>query len=351
MSAAFARELAIERAEATIAAALDDHGAATVAALRAGTRPPPWPRVVAAVDAAGLATDHDPGWAARAATLSRWALAARLDGDPGLAAARRGPATAAGLAARYRALGAAALRLGCGDVGALIGALFGARPRFGAAGPAESAAEVSAPPGVALPPWSTVAAALADHAGVDLGLVTVCDDGAAAATVVTTTAVVCVFPPVRDLGSLTVAAHELGHALYAAAMRGLPLGLAAPPSRAVDEAIAAWAVRALEELAPPWAAVAAARRRRAEAVRRALATVEAHGLGGGDVAAIWGELLGAWRPGLAAAVLAEPGVAAAYADADRVALTPAHGAIAAWGAAGAALDPRALGLAPAAGAA
>jgi hypothetical protein len=75
MSAAFARELAIERAEATIAAALDDHGAATVAALRAGTQLPPWPRVVAAVDAAALATDHDPGWAARAATLSRWALA------------------------------------------------------------------------------------------------------------------------------------------------------------------------------------------------------------------------------------------------------------------------------------
>lgn len=344
MTTAFARELAIERAEARLAGVLDEHGAAVVAAARTGRAAPPWPDAVARIEVPVV--EHDASWAARARTLGRWRLAARLAGDPAVAAAAAGPASLDGLAARYRALAPAAARLGLVDAAAVAAARFGAAPRRsaarfdddgGVAGPEE--------PRGALPSWRTVGAALAERAGVPLEHVVVCDDGHAAVTVVTTSAVVCVFPAVRDLASLQVAAHELGHGLYAAAMRGLPLGLAAAPARWFDEAVAAWAVRALEEVAPLWAARARWRRARAEAARAALAAAEAAALAGADLAVAWPHHVGRWRPSLAAAVLAEPGVAAAYAAADAARLAPGRGAIAAWAAVGAALEPTAVGVA------
>jgi hypothetical protein len=256
-------------------------------------------------------------------------------------AAHAAPATAAGLAIRHRALVACAPAMGCADAAALVHALFGA-PLAPAASPELDDDDAAPPaPAAALPGWPAVRAALADHAGVDPAAVRVCDDGRAAATVLTTAGAVCVFPPVGDLASLTVAAHELGHGVYAAAMPACrwPGRRRAP----VDEAVAAWAVRALEGLLPAgWAAVARWRRRRGARARAALAALEHRALVAGAVDDAWAATVGAWRPALAAAVLAEPGVAAAYAEADRLALAPGPGQIAAWGRAGAALDAAGL---------
>jgi hypothetical protein len=339
---AFDDELAIEAWEGRLAPLLDAHGAAVIAALRGGTARPPWPDALRTPAVARLAARHDPVWAARARTLARWSLAARLAAAPPMIAAHAAPATAAGLAIRHRALVACAPAMGCADAAALVHALFGA-PLAPAASPELDDDDAAPPaPAAALPGWPAVRAALADHAGVDPAAVRVCDDGRAAATVLTTAGAVCVFPPVGDLASLTVAAHELGHGVYAAALAGLPLGLAAAPSRAVDEAIAAWAVRALEELLPPaWAVVARWRRRRGERARARLARCEHAALVLGHADA-WARAVGPWRPALAAAVLAEPGIAAAYAAADAWALAPARGEIAAWGQRGAAWAPAGL---------
>ncbi|MBL8620603.1 MAG: hypothetical protein JNK64_04840 [Myxococcales bacterium] len=335
---AFDDELAVEAWEGRLAPLLDQHGAAVIAALRTGAPRPPWPDALRTPALARLAAPHDPAWAARARTLARWSLAARLEATPVMIAARRTPATAAGLAARHAALRTAAASLGHPDAGALVDALYGARP---SAAPADDdATDGPAPsiPALPLPTWVEVRAALAAHAGVDPRAVAVIDDAHAAATVLTTAGAVCAFPPVTDLGSLTVAAHELGHGVYAAAMRGLPLGLAAAPSRRFDEAVAAWAVRALEEVLPPaWAVVAAWRRQRGVRARARLAQCEHAALVLGDADA-WARAVGPWRPALAQALLDEPGVAATYAAADRRALTPGPGQIAAWGQAGAALS-------------
>jgi len=340
---AFDDELAVEAWEARLAPLLDAHGAAVIAALRGGGPRPPWPAALRAPALARLAAPHDPRWAARARTLARWALAARLDAEPAMFAAHAAPATAVGLAARHRALREVAARLGYADAAALARALYGAAPGAAGAAPTEDDRDAPPTPTAPLPGWPAVRAALAAHAGVEPAAVAAFDDGRHAATVLTTAGVACVFPPVVDLASLTVAAHELGHGVYAAAMRGLPLGLAAAPSRTVDEAVAAWAVRALEGLLPAgWAAVARWRRRRGARARAALAALEHRALVAGAVDDAWAATVGAWRPALAAAVLAEPGVAAAYAEADRLALAPGPGQIAAWGRAGAALDAAGL---------
>lgn len=340
----FDDELAVEAWEGRLAPLLDAHGAAVIAALRSGAARPAWPDALRAPPLARLAARHDPAWAARARTLARWSLAARLEAQPVMIAARRTPATAAGLAARHQALITAAASLGHPDARSLVDALYGARPRVAAADvdDAPDDGPVPAIPALPLPTWAEVRAALAAHAGVDPRAVAVIDDARAAATVLTTAGVVCAFPPVTDLSTLTVAAHELGHGVYAAAMRGLPLGLAAAPSRRFDEAVAAWAVRALEELLPPaWAVVARWRRQRGERARARLAQCEHAALVLGHADA-WARAVGPWRPALAQALLDEPGVAAAYAAADALALAPAPGQIAAWGQAGAAVGAAGL---------
>lgn len=344
----FDRELAIERAEAGVAAALEAHGAAVIAAARTGAAWPPWPEAVRALPR--LTAPHDRSWDARARTLTRWGWAARLGAEVGVRAAHAQPASLDGLAARHRAVIAAAARLGATSAHALVASIHGpAAPVIAPA--ATDDGPTPALPAIELPDWRDVAAHLAHHAGVDARAIEVHADGVAAVTVATGAGATCVFPAVHDLTSLTVAAHELGHGVYAACWRGLPLGLAAAPSRAVDEAVAAWAVRALEELLPPaWAAVARWRRQRGERARARLAAMEHEALTTGDTAAAWRAHVGPWRPGLAAALLAEPGVAGAYAAADALVLTPARGAIAAWGAAGAALDLAALEGAAAPGA-
>jgi hypothetical protein len=342
MSAAFARRAGHRaRGGDDLPPLLDDHGAATVAALRAGTArrrgPGWWPPSTRRLATRPRSRVGGPRADAGALGAGRAARRGAADdrrprgaGDGGRAG---DPAPRAG---RVRASDGVRRRRGAGPRAVRCAARAG-----GVAGTDDDDAAPPAP-AAALPGWPAVRAALADHAGVDPAAVRVCDDGRAAATVLTTAGAVCVFPPVGDLASLTVAAHELGHGVYAAALAGLPLGLAAAPSRAVDEAIAAWAVRALEELLPPaWAVVARWRRRRGERARARLARCEHAALVLGHADA-WARAVGPWRPALAAAVLAEPGIAAAYAAADAWALAPARGEIAAWGQRGAAWAPAGL---------
>ncbi|MEZ4402268.1 MAG: hypothetical protein R3B06_19745 [Kofleriaceae bacterium] len=341
-------ELAIEAAEARVAAALDAHGSAVIRACVDGAPPPPWPAVVATPAHGRLAATHDRGWAARARTLRRWCAAARLAADPAVVAAAHGPPTVAGVAARFAALDGAARRLGLGSGRRAATDLTGVAGSLAWPGATEAAAAEADPepphPTAPLPAWTTVRDHLAACADVDPAALVVVARAARAATVTRTAGAVAVFPPVVDLASLTVAAHELGHGLYAQAMVGLPLGLAAAPSRAVDEAVAAWAVRALEDvLAPAWAAVAAWRRRRGEVLRRRLAAVAETALAGGDVAAAWRAALGAREPARYPVVLDEPVAVIAYAVADRLALMPGPGELARWGQVGAALDVTTLG--------
>ena len=196
-------ELAIEAWEGRLAPLLDAHGAAVIAALRGGVARPPWPDALRTPAVARLVARHDPAWAARARTLARWSLAARLEALPVMIAARRTPATAAGLAARHQALVTAAASLGHPDARSLVDALYGARPRVAAADVDDADGPAPMIPALPLPTWAEVRAALAEHAGVDARAVAVLDDARAAATVLTTAGVVCAFPPVTDLGALT----------------------------------------------------------------------------------------------------------------------------------------------------
>ena len=123
-------------------------------------------------------------------------------------------------------------------------------------------------------------------------------------------------PQAGARGVLRVLLHELGHAILAAHWGELPFGLAAAPSRAVDEGVAAWTGSLLEREAflaevldadPAVAAVErsirAARRARLAA---AAAAERACYLGGGP--APWREPL-AWT---------DPGASGSYAAAEAV---------------------------------
>jgi hypothetical protein len=141
------------------------------------------------------------------------------------------------------------------------------------------------------------------------------------------------------LAELALAMHEAGHALYRAQQGGMSLLAAAPPARWFDEAIAAWAVRALEDPAlvpdPRIREVAAARRVYREEVTRRLAAFEADALDGG--APVWSST-GLRDPAAFPALFDEPGVMASYLAADRVRLDPSPGELRAWARAGASLD-------------
>lgn len=113
-----------------------------------------------------------------------------------------------------------------------------------------------------------------------------------------------------DLATLTLALHETGHALfrsYTPATAGPPVD----PPRWLDEAVAAWAVRALEDPAviedEALRRTAAIRRRKRELITARLAAFEA-----GSIP--WPADL---DPSAYPALRTEPGVMAAYAAADR----------------------------------
>lgn len=341
-------ELALDRLEAHLAPDLDAHSAAIVAAGRTGRPRPPWPALLLDDHPAHLAVaapaTGDLHLAARARTLARWSLAARLAADRDVAAAARAPHTFAGLAARHAALHAAAPRLGHRDPSSLLLALHGASPRSISAEFKPAAAHsISAEIKLAaerVPTWAEMLADLAAHAGTGRDRIAVIDDSAVAMTVIATGGVTCLLGRADDPGRTALAAHELGHGVYAAGFAGLPLGLAAAPSRAFDEAIAAWAV----------ARFAPERARRAAQIHARLARFEHATLGGThtldarDVEAAWIAAMGERAVATVATIFDEPGVAAAYAWADRVALAPAPGDLARWASEGAAFDPVAAGL-------
>ena len=137
----------------------------------------------------------------------------------------------------------------------------------------------------------------------------------------------CLIGPAADpLATLIVTVHELGHGLLAAAQRASAATLAAP-TRVVDEAAAAWAVRALEDatvIADASVRAALTRRRlRRERLTIALARFEAAALTGTPAAVAWSVVaaIDPRPPAAFAALFDEPGVMAAYVAADRRAAT------------------------------
>lgn len=345
-----ALELWLDRREAALTPELRAHDRAVLAAVLAERPPPPppprlldpaWARLPARAARTG-----DARLARRAATLARWSLAARVATDPAVRAAARGDRDLDGLGHRHAALAAAAGRLGLADVGALIAALYGAAPfadgpldddaapLAGAAGRADVAAgdrhptaEVVDPIRAPLPTVSAVRDTLAAMTAIDPAPITLHRAPRALTVVVAGGEEVhCLVGPGDDpLARLTVAVHELGHGLLAAARRGLPPSLAAPVSRVVDEAAAAWAVRALEDPAvigdAGVRATLARRRARRERLTRALARFEAACLAGVAPAVAWATVaaIDPRPPSTHAGLFDEPGVMAAYVAADRAA--------------------------------
>lgn len=185
-----------------------------------------------------------------------------------------------------------------------------------------------------MPGWREVLARLVARHGLETGGLEVRVGAAALTTVIAPGQVRCVIGSGRDrLDALIVAMHEIGHGLYAAQQGGLPLGLAGAPTRWFDEAIAAWAVRALEA-EPGIAGAARARRLRREALTRQLVRIEAALLEGAPVEAAW-RLAPGLRLAQAPGLLDEPGVMASYQAADEAQLAPAPGQLRAWARAGA----------------
>ena len=220
--------------------------------------------------------------------------------------------------------------VGCADAAALTAALYDAAPvttmserKDDAIGPPRGADEARIG---AVPDVAALLTALAARCATAPASIVI-RSAPRALTIVIAGEVHCLIGPAADpLATLIVTVHELGHGLLAAAQRGLAATLAAP-TRVVDEAAAAWAVRALEDAAViADASVRAAltrRRRRRERLTVALARFEAAGLTGTPAAAAW-SLVAAVDPRPPAAFAAlfdEPGVMAAYVAADRLAAT------------------------------
>lgn len=335
----FDLELALDRLEAELAPELAAHAAAHHARALVDPHPPapPWPAALLDGRAARLArvATIDPVLRARARTLGRWATAAALDGDAGWRAARAADRDPAGLAVRHRAFAAAAARLGHAGPRALADAIHGPAPtepvRLGTAPAREGGATTS------LATWPALLAHLARTHGLDPAGLDVRDGRAALTFVVAPGQARCVIGPGRDpLDALLVAAHELGHGLYAAQQGGLPLGLAAPPARWFDEAMAAWAVRAVEEDAE-LSEEAAARRLARAALTVRLAAFEAELLDGAGVDAAAARHVPGLRLAEVPALFDEPGVMASYHAAAQATVAPAAGELRAWARAGAAL--------------
>ena len=120
-----------------------------------------------------------------------------------------------------------------------------------------------------------------------------------------------------DLATLALAMHEAGHALFRAQLRQRAM-LGFDPPRWLDEAVAAWAVRALEDPRVIGDAMlrrlAAARRHRREAATARLAAYEAAVQAGADPYEAWPAGL---DPAAYPQLRDEPGVMASYAAADR----------------------------------
>ncbi len=327
---ALALELWLDRREAALAPELTAHDRAVLAAARVGRDGPPPPAGL--LDPALLALPRrivdveDRGLVARARTLARWSLAARLAIDVDIRAAAASPRDLDGVTRRQRALVTAACRLGLADAATALTALHGvalARPVVPATTVDEPTATGTAA-AVALPEPDRLLAILAAIAAVDPAPITIEPAPRALTLVIAGGAEIhCLVRAGDDaLATVVIAAHELGHGLLASARRGPVLTLAAAPSRVVDEAAAAWAVRALEQpavIAEAAARAAFARRRqRRERLTAALAGFEYACFAGTPAAAAWATVAAVdpRPPARFAALFDEPGVMAAYHAAD-----------------------------------
>lgn len=329
-----------------------------------------------------LATD-DSALHVRARVLVRWSLSARLASHPAVRAASTLPRDLAGLAARHVALHQEISGLGFASPAAFFDAIHGpcdviAASRDDAmpldverAGEAARCVDGSdAPPtSFAAPDATAIVAALAarhglNTSGIDLRAGGVPSDepsgGVSSSALISGTVTVApgharavVGAGADRLATAALTLHEVGHALYRAQQRGMSLLAAAPPARWFDEAIAAWAVRAVEDEAfvrdAEVRAEAARRRLRREDVTRRLAAFEAAVFAAQDamrsagaeaeaiVRAAWTQT-GLRDPAAYPALFDEPGAMASYAAADRACLEPAAGELRAWARLGAALD-------------
>ena len=353
--------------------------------------------------ARALATD-DAALHVRARVLVRWSLYARLASHPAIRAASAMPRDLAGLAARHVALHQAISGLGFASPTAFFDAIHGPCDVIAAsdddASPVDDGRSDDAshggdgsdrqPISFAAPDATAIAAALATRHGLDTGGVDlrtgdvpggdvrgrdvrgrdvrgrdvrgddVLDGDVRSGYLISGTVTVTPGPARAVVGvgadGLATAAltlHEAGHALYRAQQRGMSLLAAAPPTRWFDEAIAAWAVRALEDEAfvrdEEVRAEASRRRLRREDVTRRLAAFEAavfaaqgatrSGLAEAEatVRAAWTQT-GLREPAAYPALFDEPGAMASYVAADRARLEPAPGDLRAWATLGAALD-------------
>jgi hypothetical protein len=327
-----ALELELDRFEGVLAPELAAGARALVARARAAPNatPPPWPSRLRSESTARLAraaAEHeDPAVAMRGRQLARWCTAARLEAEPTWAAARATPRDLAGLGARHRAFAGCARRLGFAGARALADALHGPAPALASVSRPPAAAEpaahrASAVDSRGLPDAERLLRGVAgtlelDTRGVALAL------GATPITVTLSPGHACaIAAPGEDaLASLAVAMHELGHALWRAQRARATWLTSEPAARWLDEAVAAWMVRQLEQ--PTWVSddrvreLAATRRQRREALTVRLARFELDVLDVGvDTAAAWAATeLGA--PDRYTALFDEPGVMASYHAAD-----------------------------------
>jgi hypothetical protein len=269
-------ELALDRAWAELAAELPAHVRAFARAHAAGAPAPPAPAAAKQAALARRALAH-PALAARGLALLRLAVPVVVEGEPAVARARAGepswPAYPALAAARDAASRA---RLGAGFLG-LVHVLHGAAD--GAADASDAALALLEPPegwrarSRAIGPTEIDAVwrELARRCGAAGRLELVASERARPRAFVVEPGreVIAVVPArVETAAARFAVLHELGHALA---------GLLAPEAlpRAVDEAAAAYAARAMESPAHPWhsplAAAACARR---TALARALDAIE-----------------------------------------------------------------------------
>jgi hypothetical protein len=280
----FELELELERALAALAAELPAHLRAFARAHAAGAPMPPAPAVVRRPSLAALARRAAayPTLAARGLALLRLAVPVVVESEPAVARARAAAPSWTGLAVLAAAREAASrARFGLGFV-ELAHALHGAPPA--GPGPFAGAPPVGPGPREAYEPpagWTAPDPAVGAIGPAEIEAVwreLARRHGAAGRLQLLASAaarprafivepgreVIAVVPArVETPAARFAVLHELGHALA---------GLAAPSAlpRAVDEAAASYAARAMEAPAHPWHSALAAP---ARARRRALAAI------------------------------------------------------------------------------
>jgi len=289
----------------------------------------------------------EPALRVRATTLHRWMRAAHL-------ASFSGPRPLAGLASRHAALVATAHRLGI-TPRVLISDIHGRIPDTWGQVPVDNATSstLGTPepvpgriPDDRIPDAAMLVEVLARAHGLEtVGLAWGEARASSTVTLAPGHARMEIGAASDAMAALALAMHEAGHGLYRAQQAGMSALAAMAPARWFDEAIAAWAVRVIEDPAyvedEEVRRFAMERRVRREEVTVRLAEFEEAVLGGEAVGVAWAQT-GLRDPAAFPALFDEPGVMASYVAADRARLEPQSGELRAWARAGAALDVDAL---------